>query len=93
MHVDFMYRWKVTFTADSEPSKEYIMNNYMSIGVDAEIALQFHTLRNKQPELFTSQFINKFWYAQYGLRSMFNEMERISSIMDLEVVLKHFSKW
>jgi len=61
------------------------MNNYMSVGVDAQIALEFHQSRNEQPELFTSQFVNKFWYAHFGLKSMFFGIEQLETLIDLEV--------
>ena len=44
-----------------------VLNNYFSIGADAKIALDFHSAREKNPELFTSQAFNKIEYARVGL--------------------------
>lgn len=38
----------------------------MSVGVDASIALRFHLLRERNPALFASQWVNKLWYAAVG---------------------------
>eukprot|EP01112_Ceratiomyxa_fruticulosa_P018695 TRINITY_DN6020_c0_g4_i1.p1 TRINITY_DN6020_c0_g4~~TRINITY_DN6020_c0_g4_i1.p1 ORF type:complete len:676 (-),score=151.62 TRINITY_DN6020_c0_g4_i1:18-2045(-) len=51
--------------------REFIMNNYFSIGADADIALSFHNLRNEHPTLFTHRIINKGWYGAISIKSMF----------------------
>jgi len=61
------------------------MNNYMSIGIDAKVALEFHSLRKGTPELCASQWMNKFWYMTYGIKAMFDGLEDISKIIKLEV--------
>ncbi|CAI8054255.1 Diacylglycerol kinase epsilon, partial [Geodia barretti] len=40
-------------------TKELIMNNYLGVGCDAGVALNFHRQRESRPELFQSRFINK----------------------------------
>ena len=35
------------------------MNNYLGVGCDAGIALNFHRQRETRPELFKSRIINK----------------------------------
>ena len=35
------------------------MNNYLGIGCDAGVALNFHRQRQTKPELFTSRLLNK----------------------------------
>eukprot|EP00516_Mucochytrium_quahogii_P001837 CAMPEP_0203760952 /NCGR_PEP_ID=MMETSP0098-20131031/14132_1 /ASSEMBLY_ACC=CAM_ASM_000208 /TAXON_ID=96639 /ORGANISM=" , Strain NY0313808BC1" /LENGTH=476 /DNA_ID=CAMNT_0050654725 /DNA_START=245 /DNA_END=1672 /DNA_ORIENTATION=- len=66
-------RWTVSFlTRESKQSKKkkkktQVLNNYLGIGVDAQIALNFHESRERSPHLFTSRFVNKYiWYASSG---------------------------
>lgn len=40
--------------------------NYCGVGVDAQIALQFHTLRSSSPNMFFHSYVNKFWYGFMG---------------------------
>ena len=40
--------------------------NYFSIGVDAQIVYNFHTLRESSPTHFLSQWGNKLWYGLVG---------------------------
>ena len=35
------------------------MNNYLGVGCDAGVALNFHRQRQTRPELFTSRLLNK----------------------------------
>jgi hypothetical protein len=44
------------------------MNNYFGIGVDAQIAHDFHKAREAAPHLFYSRLVNKLWYASGGVR-------------------------
>ncbi|KAL6049945.1 Diacylglycerol kinase [Balamuthia mandrillaris] len=53
------------------PAQSFIMNNYFSIGTDAEIALSFHNMRNKHTGLFQMHLVNKGWYAGFGAKAMF----------------------
>jgi len=52
------------------PLGDKIVNNYFSVGIDAKVALQFHTTRNKNPYYFTNQTINKMWYAKFGTEAI-----------------------
>ncbi|KAL2644554.1 hypothetical protein R1flu_012141 [Riccia fluitans] len=40
--------------------------NYLSIGMDSQVAHAFHTKRNKHPELFKNQIMNQGLYAFYS---------------------------
>lgn len=65
-HVSLLDRWQVNM---GEASKRVVLNNYMGIGVDAQVALEFHEQRERSPGLFMSQFVNKLWYSQYGAKN------------------------
>jgi len=40
------------------------MNNYMGVGLDAHLAMQFHQKRGESPELFSyHQLVNNLFYA------------------------------
>ena len=38
-----------------------VMNNYLGIGIDAKVALDFHSMREEYPAWFQSQMGNKLW--------------------------------
>ena len=44
-------RWKVTITQSLKTplQQNFLMYNYMSIGIDAQVCLRFHQLREKYP--------------------------------------------
>mmetsp|Transcript_130894 Transcript_130894/g.407024 ORF Transcript_130894/g.407024 Transcript_130894/m.407024 type:complete len:271 (-) Transcript_130894:451-1263(-) len=46
--------------------KSLVMCNYLGIGVDAAVALDFHQMRERSPHLFVSRLVNKIWYAKSG---------------------------
>lgn len=74
-------RWSIKMT--NFPDK--IMNNYMSLGVDAKVALQFHTLREENPSIFASQNINKIWYATLGTKAFLENHQFIDKFVTLIV--------
>lgn len=51
---------------DSDRVKSQVMNNYLGIGVDAEVTLAFHRLRVDNPKLFSHRIINKIGYLWIG---------------------------
>lgn len=55
-----------TREAAAAPAVYRAMNNYLGIGVDAKVALEFHELRDAYPHWFQSQFGNKLMYTGVG---------------------------
>lgn len=53
--------------------KQYISNNYFSIGVDAKVALDFHLARQRNPENFKSRGMNKLRYFGFGSQALFDD--------------------
>jgi diacylglycerol kinase (ATP) len=86
-HVNKLDRWTIKTTLllnnnnnggqDNKEAKDNlplnVLNNYFSIGADAKIALDFHSAREKNPELFTSQAFNKIEYAKNYSKDLFNQ--------------------
>lgn len=61
LSIDKIDRWKITIG-----DKVKLFTNYFSIGVDAQISYNFHTMRKQNPENFVSRLINKLWYGLIG---------------------------
>ncbi|KAM9834364.1 diacylglycerol kinase theta-like isoform X4 [Syngnathus typhle] len=59
-------------SADSflEAPKIVHMNNYLGVGIDAELSLDFHQAREDDPERFSSRFHNKGVYVKVGLQKI-----------------------
>jgi diacylglycerol kinase family enzyme len=77
-----MDRWLVKVTdgaALPDGSTELFMTNYFSLGVDSQVALKFHELRQAHPELFISQSTNRAHYALLGFTTMFDGIECIGT--------------
>ncbi|GFT20624.1 diacylglycerol kinase epsilon [Trichonephila clavipes] len=69
-------RWKIKISSSrpltirSPTTKEYFMNNYASVGVDALVALNFHKTRESKFYLYSSRLINRFLYLLYGAKDI-----------------------
>ena len=71
--ITMLDRWDLSVFSSGgglKASKSLNFNNYFGVGVDAQIVLKFHLLREKAPERFFSQFTNKVWYGIMGLQEL-----------------------
>jgi len=87
-HVKALDRWTISIIEEETGEKmvkKLLMNNYFSIGVDAEVALAFHNLRNEAPALCSSRLGNKFWYVVNGVKSMITQIPLIDQFIEVEV--------
>ncbi|KAJ9510153.1 hypothetical protein QJQ45_015632 [Haematococcus lacustris] len=46
--------------------RQLSLNNYLGVGIDAKVALEFHRIREAMPGFFRSQLGNKVWYTGIG---------------------------
>ena len=56
-------RWAADVDGEAVP-----FLNYLGVGVDAEVALEFHRQRQRRPKVFASRLLNK---ALYGVAALF----------------------
>ena len=42
---------------NEDKTQMFVMNNYMGFGIDAELALDFHNARQKNPDKFNSRYV------------------------------------
>jgi len=66
-YVSWLDRWEMTIENKKGRIKS-VKNflNYLSVGADAQAALQVHMLRESRPQLFFSRIVNKAWYGLFG---------------------------
>ncbi|XP_030758615.1 diacylglycerol kinase epsilon isoform X2 [Sitophilus oryzae] len=68
-------RWKVEVISTRHlglkiPNKTYYMYNYISIGVDAQVALSFHKTRDSIFYVYGSRLFNKLLYLCFGTQQV-----------------------
>lgn len=88
VHLD---RWAVTIQPNSVLGsaglqRSFFMYNYLSVGVDAQVTLDFHRTRQSRFYLFSHRMFNKLLYICFGTQQV---MERECKDLDknLEVYL------
>ncbi|XP_033117862.1 diacylglycerol kinase delta-like isoform X3 [Anneissia japonica] len=57
-------------------TEKCVMNNYFGIGLDAKIALDFHTRREEHPEKCKSRTKNMMWYGMLGGKELLHRTYR-----------------
>lgn len=64
-----------SISSSSLPSKRKSVRfqNYCGIGVDAQIVLQFHEMRNENPHIFFHRWVNKLWYGVMGWKQIWRK--------------------
>ena len=67
---DFVEKPKLYDSAVEDLPTIVPMNNYMGIGVDAQLCLEFHLSREENPDRFNSRLYNKGVYFRAGLRNL-----------------------
>jgi diacylglycerol kinase (ATP) len=79
-------RWKITISAPDKPEPKVVfMNNYFSVGVDAKIALDWHTAREENPEAFKNPGINLIRYGVFSMGALVKSPGDVTSLMEVEV--------
>ncbi|XP_011305118.1 diacylglycerol kinase epsilon isoform X1 [Fopius arisanus] len=69
-------RWAVTTKCDTRSlgfrgaQQRMFMYNYMSVGVDAQVALNFHRTRESRFYLFSHRIFNKLLYLGFGTQQV-----------------------
>lgn len=66
-------------------TEKCVMNNYFGIGLDAKIALDFHTRREEHPEKFRHRALNLLYYGWLGGREL---LQRTYKNLDQRVRLE-----
>ncbi|CAM1302894.1 DGKE (predicted) [Pycnogonum litorale] len=83
-------RWKIKIKTERlripRKTKEILMTNYASVGVDALVTLNFHKTRESKFYLYGSRLINKFLYLSYGTKDILErECKDLHKKVDVEL--------
>lgn len=76
--IQSMDRWNIEVENGDVQLPLNVINNYLSVGVDAEVCYKFHMERQSNPEKFNSRWGNKVRYANFGVHEFlkFNGQSR-----------------
>jgi len=62
-------RWNVNVTrAGGKEGRSLVMNNYLGVGIDGALSLDFHEKRKANPNMFINRFLNKVMYGGLGFQ-------------------------
>jgi len=70
---------------DTGAPKNLIMNAYFGMGVDAEVALMFHEMREANPSMFKNRTTNKGIYTTLGVKAMVKGHDSLNQILNVEL--------
>ncbi|XP_019880958.1 diacylglycerol kinase epsilon [Aethina tumida] len=82
-------RWKIELTSTRHlglriPTKTLYMYNYISVGVDAQVALNFHKTRQSIFYIYGSRIFNKLLYLCFGTHQVVNsDCKNLEKRLDL----------
>ncbi len=70
------------------------MNNYFGVGVDAQVAHDFHTAREANPEKFSNRTLNKLKYVTLGVTTSLKGLSKAVSLFcdDVQVAVPENSQ-
>eukprot|EP01126_Amoeba_proteus_P042724 TRINITY_DN4655_c0_g1_i2.p1 TRINITY_DN4655_c0_g1~~TRINITY_DN4655_c0_g1_i2.p1 ORF type:complete len:427 (+),score=104.69 TRINITY_DN4655_c0_g1_i2:372-1652(+) len=71
--------------SDRNNLRKVVMNNYFSIGIDSQVCLDFHNLRETHPGLFWHKYVNFGWYGMLATKSALNSWMSLKSCLILKV--------
>merc|ERR1711871_394225 len=86
-HPTVLDRWMLSCSGIDKATKkrkDLVFNNYFGLGVDSVVVHDFHQTRNKRPDLFVSQILNKAWYAVFGAQETL--LNRCADFKDVTTV-------
>jgi len=71
------------------------MQIYLGVGVDANVALEWHNRRQSEPHQFTNVLKNKLMYLRYGARQLLHGRDFKHVCKKLTVIAdgKRYEHW
>ncbi len=59
----------------------FVMNNYLGIGIDADIALDFHSAREENPKRFNSRLVLLHYCAMLKAKLQYNSDKYLKTLI------------
>jgi len=79
-----------TFPPLAKAKEHSVINNYFSVGVDAQVAHRFHLEREANPDKFKSRSGNKLMYGQFGMEVYMQNVPLLHEHLTMEIDGKPF---